>query len=301
MRGLVFSGGGARGAVGVGVLKKIVSMDPDRTYDLFSGVSVGAINATFLASFLEMSEGIAKLEEIWGQISNKKVYRRFVPWPPNASWLGPFRVFFQTGIYDTGPLLKLLQENLDVEALKKNGKMLRIGAANKRTGLYTEVTEKECQLPLWVLASAAYPLAFKAVKIGKELYTDGGLVNMTPLAGAIRAGCTEIDVILTGPLHNILEKETTEFRNIFEAGYRALDIAFGEVWKNDFKVCHKVNESVKKGDPEKPYHKEVKVRVFAPEKPLVYSSLKFDPQVHKELINLGETFEAVDLKTFLGK
>jgi NTE family protein len=42
--------------------------------------------------------------------------------------------------------------------------------------------------PRHVLASAAIPLLFPAVKIGDSFYTDGGLRQNTPMSPAIRLG-----------------------------------------------------------------------------------------------------------------
>ena len=47
---LVLTGGGARAAYQVGVLRAIARLLPETTFDVITGVSAGAINAAFLAS-----------------------------------------------------------------------------------------------------------------------------------------------------------------------------------------------------------------------------------------------------------
>ncbi|HEX3763233.1 MAG TPA: patatin-like phospholipase family protein, partial [Kofleriaceae bacterium] len=46
--------------------------------------------------------------------------------------------------------------------------------------------------PRHVLASAAIPMLFPAVKIGEEYYTDGGLRQNTPMSPAIRLGADRL-------------------------------------------------------------------------------------------------------------
>ena len=49
--------------------------------------------------------------------------------------------------------------------------------------------------PRHVLASAALPLLFPAVKIGHDFYTDGGLRQNTPMSPALRLGADKVVVV----------------------------------------------------------------------------------------------------------
>ncbi len=68
---LVLSGGGARGAYAVGVLQAIIEIlgltaKDSSLFQIFSGTSVGSINAAFLASHAQRGDlGIYKLREVW--------------------------------------------------------------------------------------------------------------------------------------------------------------------------------------------------------------------------------------------
>ena len=53
--------------------------------------------------------------------------------------------------------------------------------------------------PRHVLASAAIPLLFPAVKVAGEFYTDGGLRQNTPMSPAIRLGADKVLLDLTAP------------------------------------------------------------------------------------------------------
>src|SRR5690606_12348089 len=68
---LVLSGGGARGAYAVGVMQAIVEVlgltaQDKSPFQIFSGTSVGSINAGFLASQAHRGDlGVYRLQQIW--------------------------------------------------------------------------------------------------------------------------------------------------------------------------------------------------------------------------------------------
>ena len=61
---LVLSGGGARGAYQVGVLRQLARQHPDFSFPIITGVSAGAINASYIAShsesLAEVADGLAQ-------------------------------------------------------------------------------------------------------------------------------------------------------------------------------------------------------------------------------------------------
>src|SRR5438105_14180358 len=65
---LVMSGGGARAAYQVGMLRTLARLFPDLVAPIVTGVSAGAINAAFLAS--RSGSLAAKVEELTGVWSN---------------------------------------------------------------------------------------------------------------------------------------------------------------------------------------------------------------------------------------
>src|SRR5580692_9620623 len=77
--GLIMSGGGARAAYQVGVLRAIAAMLPRRAANPFAvicGTSAGAINATSLASNADRFDvGVARLAKMWGRLHVHDVYR----------------------------------------------------------------------------------------------------------------------------------------------------------------------------------------------------------------------------------
>ncbi|NMO94989.1 patatin-like phospholipase family protein [Paenibacillus lemnae] len=61
--GLVFSGGGARGAYEIGVAQYLASQN--WVPSAYAGASIGALNAVFLAGAPSFQEGVHRLEEVW--------------------------------------------------------------------------------------------------------------------------------------------------------------------------------------------------------------------------------------------
>jgi len=64
MRALVLSGGGSKGAFQVNVLKSLQKDNPDLDYDIYTGVSVGALNAVLLATG-PLKDSLPDLEKVW--------------------------------------------------------------------------------------------------------------------------------------------------------------------------------------------------------------------------------------------
>ena len=53
---LSFSGGGALGAVEIGIAKRIMEKDDVKRYNLYTGISAGALNAGFLSYFINIKD-----------------------------------------------------------------------------------------------------------------------------------------------------------------------------------------------------------------------------------------------------
>ena len=76
---LVLSGGGARAAYQVGVLKAIADIMPESTrnpFGIISGTSAGAINAVALASHADnFRNAVYNIETVWKAFRPQQVYR----------------------------------------------------------------------------------------------------------------------------------------------------------------------------------------------------------------------------------
>src|SRR5271170_486424 len=112
MRSLVLSGGGVKGAHSVGMLRHILG-ELKIKYDIYCGVSVGAINCAFLAQYPTGAEeeASAKLTELWNNLSTKDVYKRWFPF-------GRFHGIWNSSIYDSSPLSDLVRKHIDLSKIR---------------------------------------------------------------------------------------------------------------------------------------------------------------------------------------
>jgi NTE family protein len=105
--------------------------------------------------------------------------------------------------------------------------------------------------PRHVLASAAIPMLFPAVKIGEQFFTDGGLRQNTPMSPAIRLGADRLLLISlrhvsTAP--EIVEKERTEAypKPLFLAG-KALNALMLDHTEYDLQRMQRINMILEAG------------------------------------------------------
>ncbi|MBK7300133.1 MAG: patatin-like phospholipase family protein [Moraxellaceae bacterium] len=75
--GLVLSGGGAKGAYQVGVVKALVEMGAQ--VDAIAGASIGALNGALLASADSLAEGAKHMEELWLTLADSPPLQGNIP------------------------------------------------------------------------------------------------------------------------------------------------------------------------------------------------------------------------------
>ena len=114
---------------------------------------------------------------------------------------------------DVDPFCHLVEDCIEPRALRESGKVLRVNATGWRTGDCQEfdfprMTDEET----WpaIRASAAIPALFPPVKLWKEMFIDGGVVQNTPLLPAIDEGATEIHVVSLNPKMTMLPESHIE-------------------------------------------------------------------------------------------
>lgn len=284
MRALVLSGGGSKGAYQLGVLKRWL-LEEGRDYEILAGISVGALNTSVLcqAPLGDPHLAYQKLESLWDRVENRRVRKLW--------FLGYLAALWKPSLYDSSPLEKWVRTELDVKAVQASGRQLRVGAVNWDTGDYQAVTQNTLNLPDWVLASASFPGFFKPIQISGFEWTDGGVKNVTPLGDAIRAGATEIDVIMTGnPYKPNLwhpERKVLGFRlkgrSVLWRALRAVDLALDEIVLGDLKEAGLKNDLAKLGGP----YKNVKIRTLWPSRSLGTQPLDFNPENIRRMREIG--------------
>lgn len=231
--GLVLTGGGARAAYQVGVLRalSVITKYEKSPFSIISGFSAGAINGTWLASRCEDFDGATKnMWDTWASMTTDKVFTTdsisllsiAFRWLKDRSLGGLIQKRSQINfLLDTAPLEEFIKTNIDFEALNTHIEMDRlrgvvVTAANYRTGHSTAFYNGSAQIQDWkkfnrvsirtkikpefVMASAAIPIFFPPILVGDSFYGDGMIRLNAPLSPSIHMGAEKLLIIgIRGP------------------------------------------------------------------------------------------------------
>ncbi len=199
-RALVLAGGGARGAYQVGMLQELV-VNQGLDFKIIRGVSVGALNASFLAQAPARSgsgglkEMVKALHKLWLEIKgDHSIYAE------RQGFAGV--VAGADSLYSLEPLRDLINRNISLKSLQNSGRDFAVGTVSLVSGQYKEWTPKHENFIDKLVASASIPVVFPYVdmKSKKEVLVDGGVRNITPLSSAFSAKPDEIYILLTSRL-----------------------------------------------------------------------------------------------------
>ncbi len=224
---LLLSGGGARAAYQVGVLKGLRDILPAQEanpFPIICGTSAGALNAAGIASQADsFAAGIDLLESIWSNFRSHQVYRTDVlgVWACALRFLATLVVgrlgqSQAVSLLDNRPLRQLLLRYLPMDRLQPmidagHLRALAITASGYTSGESVSFFQGSADLPAWkrsrriglrstlsvnhLLASAAIPVIFPAVRVHREYFGDGAVRQLAPLSPALHLGADRILVI----------------------------------------------------------------------------------------------------------
>lgn len=162
---LSFSGGGSFGAIEIGILKKLNEIE-NKKFDLYTGISAGALNAGFLSYYSDINLGINSAEKLYASIRNKMIYD----------------ILPSTGIsiLNTKPLFNTLTKIINTMPSKKPLIHTLIGATNLYSGkldIYNFEEENDENKVLLLMSSCAIPGMFPPINLKNQLYADGGTLS----------------------------------------------------------------------------------------------------------------------------
>ena len=178
--GIALSGGGVRGIAHLGVLKALEELGV--SIDYISGTSAGAIVGAFYVN------GFTP-EEARKIVAKTNLFQ--IVWPA-FSWKGIFSMSRSEGAF---------RKHFKKDAFGATQIPLRIVATNLNTGKAQVFSEGPLVKPM--MASCCIPFVFDPIKIGGDLYVDGGLVNNLPVE-AIRSDC---DIVIGVNVSPVLKEE----------------------------------------------------------------------------------------------
>lgn len=196
--GITFSGGGARGAAHIGVLKALEEFGIEPTHVV--GVSAGAIVGALYAAGKKPQE----MMDFIAESSMIRVIKFGIP-----------RTGLTTMDYLRTRISEMLPEN-DFESLKKP---LHIGVTNISAGAFE--LHNSGKLHDLIAASCSIPFVFKPMEIDGTLYVDGGIMNnmaTLPLEG-------KVDYIIGSNLIPPKALEKKDLSSVISISWRCFDLS----------------------------------------------------------------------------
>jgi NTE family protein len=180
------SGGGARGAAQVGMLRAL--LERDITPDFVVGVSIGAWNGAWLAHRPDL-DWVKRLEEVWRNVSRRTL---------DMVWWRAARnmVRRKPSLYEGSGLSRFVARHLQVHNFEDLAVPFHTVAIDLTMGAKA-VLSRGLLAPA-VLASSAIPGIFPPVVIDGRQHVDGGLVDPTGLDTAIELGARRVYVLDSG-------------------------------------------------------------------------------------------------------
>lgn len=272
--GLILSGGGARAAYQVGVLRAVANILPRQArnpFDIISGTSAGALNAVSLATHAQrLRTGVRTLEHIWTNLRSEQIYDT-----QNSNLLGSVSTLLlpmlgskqaanRVALLDNSPLAALLDRVLRFERIQKHIDIgllnaVSVTASAYSTGESVSFYQGVKGLQDWsgphrigrrvqlsrahLMASSAIPVVFPAVKIGKQFFGDGAVRQLAPTSPALHLGARRILAIgvsgnrIKAPLEDVQPEQP----NLLQILGHILNSAFVDTLENDLEFLRHMN------------------------------------------------------------
>ncbi len=279
---LILSGGGARAAYQVGVLTAINELLPRSTrnpFPIICGTSAGAINALALASHTgHFYEAVDDLNQIWSHLRTDKVFK--TGWGDLIGGGGRLLMSLMNegvsrkkslALLDNEPLRSFLLDYIDFEQLEagiQRGDLKAVCATamNYSTGESVSFFQGDATVKNWrryrrigvstrltlehLMASAAIPGIFPAVKVGEHFYGDGALRQMAPISPALHMGADRIFVIGVSNNRDPLSRANESLRtrhspSIAQVFGQLFNSAFIDSLEGDIEHLERVNALLK--------------------------------------------------------
>ena len=278
--GLILTGGGARAAYQVGVLKAIAEFIPRRAHSPFQvvcGTSAGAMNAVTLAvNAQHFRKGVKYLLGIWTSAHVGDIYRSDAlgVLKNTGRWvaglvLSLFGInhMHRISLLDNSPLATFLEQALPCDKIQENidaGALhaLSITASGYGSGHSVTFYQGVPGIQPWkrtrrqgvetkigiehLMASSAIPFIFPAVRIHREYFGDGSVRQIAPISSALHLGADK--VLLMGAWHDDDEEgrrhRMDTYPTLAQIAGHALDSIFMDGLEVDLERLERMNKTV---------------------------------------------------------
>ncbi len=276
--GIILTGGGARAAYQVGVLKAVADILPHNAVNPFQivcGTSAGAINAASLACYsADYRDAVRRILMIWANFRADHVFRTDVMGVGRiaARWLSSMMVGGlgennPSYLLDRSPLCALLGKYIKTENIQKavdNGHIHAVSvtvsgySSHQSVSFYHGHPSIEawsrsrrlgCPSPITVdhlMASSAIPFLFEAVKVHREFFGDGSMRQIAPISPALHLGANRVLVIGNRQESNVqVEREKNPpYPTLGQIAGHALDSIFLDSLEADLERLQRINRTV---------------------------------------------------------
>jgi NTE family protein len=229
--GLILTGGGARAAYQVGVLRALAEIHPrpDWPFPIIVGTSAGAVAASILAAnVLRWQQSVSEIEKVWAEFHVHQVFRSDAGamLKAGARWMGSLLTGGAVGppksLLDNSPLRELLKRVTDFDAVRANVangdlRALALCATSYYTARSVSFFEAESTVSEWsraqrhgehvplsldyLMASLGIPFLFPPTCLQGEFFGDGAMRQTAPLSPAIHLGADRLLVVAVRPTH----------------------------------------------------------------------------------------------------
>jgi NTE family protein len=280
--GLVLTGGGARAAYQVGVLKAVrdVLGNPVKNpFPIVCGTSAGAINAASLAVYADdFSRAVAHLLEVWENMRCEHIYRTDFPsiMKSGARWLLALMLVSRNNpvsLLDNAPLREMLQKGLPFERIQEHidaGALYAVcvTASGYTTGQSVSFFQGGSGLEGWernqrigagvmlkldyLMASSALPFLFPAVKVHREFFGDGSMRQIAPVSPALHLGADRVLIVGTGrQMLDQARARSSIYPSLAQIAGHALNSIFLDSLAVDIERLERINRTVRMIPPER--------------------------------------------------
>ena len=309
--GLVLTGGGARAAFQVGVVKAvrdILGSPVKNPFPILAGTSAGAINAATLAVYSDnFTRAVSNLLEVWENMHVDHIYKADFPsiMKSGVRWLSSFMLVSRRNpisLLDNAPLAEMLARTLPFERIQDNidsGALYAVSVTASgytsgqsvsffQGGSGTEGWERNQRIGAavtlkleYLLASASLPFIFPAVKVHREYFGDGSMRQIAPISPALRLGADRVLVVGTGrQTLDTARSRSNVYPSLAQIAGHALNSIFLDSLSVDLERLERINRTVSLIPPEKLVEgnmplRPIKVLFISPSQPIERIAARF--------------------------
>jgi NTE family protein len=275
---IVLTGGGARAAYQVGALRAIaqwVPRDAASPFAIVCGTSAGAFNAAAIAAGADnFRRSVVLLNGVWRNFRAGQVYRADVIGivASGARWLialmlGGLGRHNPASLFDNAPLAQLIARRLDLAGIARaidtgalralavtasgytSGQSITFFQGGPGTGAWRRARRLGTPAVVGIdhlMASAAMPLIFPAVRIANDYYGDGSMRQIAPLSPALHLGADRLLVISAGRMGApwIDRAGSNGYPSLAQISGHALTSIFFDALEADLEQLERINAAI---------------------------------------------------------